>query len=173
MPVIEQYLMLIDPMASIEFKKWQTQQEIRLRGTYLRLAADTEWSLRLICAQIYGNDIQQFDKFRKAPFYRWRLSDLLDVVSKGLEKHYPDIFSKYKSDLKIADRLRDYRNRFAHGKIEWDDENENPDIVRITMVTKRGLEVGTYNFNILFQELVESTDSLKNLLSIIRSFIHN
>jgi len=107
----------------VGFKRWARKQEYLLRGTYMGVAADLEWIMMSIITKIF-KDVDS-DKFKAVvkisgiKKYRGRhrltLDQKVKIATESLRMYEPEFFGQHENDLKKIYKLRDLRNRFAHG----------------------------------------------------------
>ena len=106
-------------------------QEVVFRGLYLRTAADVDMILTMIIVECFGynsDEIKSYYSFangKPKDVQNLTMSQKIEICKKGLQKYYPDFYLTLENDFKVFDKLRDYRNKFAHEKMEFFENDKN------------------------------------------------
>jgi hypothetical protein len=142
------------------FKHFMKDQEMRVRGLYLMVAVDTDWMLGGIMITLLTgkteSDLKMLLKraYIKTKFnklHKFTLDDKIKLVKELMKEYAPDLWVKHEKDLEEVDKLRNYRNDLAHGKINWDEENEDGSQLMILTMEADGIHTTTYNRKGLFR----------------------
>lgn len=153
-----------------KFEDTNHYSEIVLRGTYLSMAADVEWILLTIIAQIFRGHETDLDNMYGKPLYKLTLFDKIGCVQLGFIRYHTKFFIDHKEDFKELQLLRSMRNKFGHGKIEWIAENNNEDLfISETRIT--GIEKNKYKISELMKELRGYNDSVMKFLDTLKSIM--
>ncbi len=157
------------------FKKYMKDQEMRVRGVYLMMAVDTDWMLGAIIVTIIGTRpmtdfirlLRQAGIKKKTIPSDLTLDEKTKMVKECMKEIRPDLWIKHEEDLKEVDKLRMFRNLFAHGKIDWDEVNEDGSQMMISTMEADGIHTTTHNRKALWKNLIDYTNNLKSLLESI------
>ena len=159
------------------FKNWSREQETKLRGVYLTFSADTEWVLAMIITKIF---FQRQDEFviqlkkigvKKKLLSRLTLEEKTKLAIVSLHSFHANFYAKHKTDFEHIDRLRDLRNKFAHGRITWDDDKEDKTSLQISMIRDNHIETVPYDRINLWKELMDYSHTMERLLQLVNAFL--
>lgn len=97
------------------------EAEINMRGFVIKTAVGVESFLIVIilhCAAPYSVGKKETEEFK---IRRLTFGEVVAKARKLLKKYYPDLHKEYKTFLNDIDSFVNFRNRFAHYPILWDD----------------------------------------------------
>ena len=103
---------------------WVEKIETELRGKYLSIAVDAEWMLIIViheCLKPNIEDVKNYYKFkngRKKDINDLTLDEKIELSNILVQQKHPTIYKNHKRIFNTINRLRSYRNKFAHCKID-------------------------------------------------------
>lgn len=154
-----------------DFKIWAHLEEIKLRGSYLSIAADIDWILAMIISKCFNSNQQEIEALHNKPFHKFTLFEKIETTKVGLKKYYPDFYLQNEVNLNSIDKLREFRNILAHGKFDWDFNTKRKDLLFISEMKKEGITKNEYNLNDLWKELQQFHRDTNDLLSVLSNFL--
>ncbi|MBL7702968.1 MAG: hypothetical protein JNM14_12010 [Ferruginibacter sp.] len=109
------------------FNVWSMMEEMKLRGTFLRMAVDAEYILSMAILGIFKNNKAEIKTFflkdkKKGigkDLHELDMWEKLEVCKRGLNKYNQHFYNLHKEDLGKLDELREHRNLFAHEKFDF------------------------------------------------------
>ena len=152
-----------------KFEDTPHYREIILRGVYISMAADTEWILSMILSSLFigkEQEIEQMIKRKNKSFHLVNLSEKIRFVKAGLKKYHNSFYIQHTKDFQLLNNLRNIRNKFGHGKIEFLGNKED---LSITEITKTGIVKKPYKMSALMIDLEEYRKSVLNFLDTIKT----
>ncbi len=125
-----------------EFLKWSNDEEIRLRGTFIKYAANFEVMLNNIISKTLPTDSLREEfrkkagvkKNKKKAWYEYPLSSKIKIVKTCIQEHFPHLYPRYKDDFDIVTKFKDLRNDLGHGTMLFDLIGEDRTTVQIVTV---------------------------------------
>ena len=150
--------------------------EIKLRGIYLQLAVDAEFIMSMIIAECFKYNKAEITSFHFDKDGKGRdLDDLtmaekVDVCKKGLNKYYPEFYNQHLTDLEEFDKLRWYRNRFAHYKMDFDATDKSKIWLR-KLASNYRVQSEQFELKQLWIDLEEYRKRIMSILVVIQTFI--
>ncbi len=128
-----------------------TAAEIDIRGRFLLMSCDMEFTLLNIIAFSAEDPNNQIRKFKDMKMY-----DKINNAIADLKNNKPNYYEEYKEQLDQLNEFREIRNDFAHCKMNFPDEN-NLKIFRILFVDDVGnderLKEAVYTWEIYYEAL--------------------
>jgi hypothetical protein len=141
----------MDPIAQLtpeqaksknEFLKWSNDEEIRLRGTFIKYAANFEVMLNNIIAKTLPTDALKEEfwekagvmKNKKKEWYEYPLASKIKIVETCIKEHFPRLYPRYEDDFKIVTKFKDLRNDLGHCTMLFDLVGEDRSTVQIVTV---------------------------------------
>lgn len=88
--------------------------EIKIRGRFMMMSADMEYTLLNICAYSAPDPYNQTKKF-----YKKTMGDKINFVKADLKKYKRKYYKEYKAELKELNTFREVRNDMAHNKMDF------------------------------------------------------
>ena len=156
-----------------KFEETTHYQEIILRGLHISMCADVEWILSMILSSIFTGKEAEFDAIYAKPINQLKLFEKIGAVQLGLIRYHTSFFMHHEEDFKMLHKLRDIRNKFGHGKIDWVSE-ENKEDLFITEMKSTGLDKQLYKKSELIKELQNYRSAVMNFLETIQKlFLSN
>ncbi|MEI2757087.1 MAG: hypothetical protein V9F46_11625 [Chitinophagaceae bacterium] len=148
--------------------------EIRLRGFYLSITVDLDFTLVMLIHECFKSNPKEIKTFYKDKKGKGKdVADLtmferLGVCQKGLAKYHPKAYKQHKGNFVSIDILRQVRNKFAHDKI---DNHISPnDTTKLTFHKLRKnflFEMTEYTIEHLYKELLEYRNTMQDTLRLI------
>lgn len=103
----------------LSFIQLRMLDEIRLRGHVMMLSADLELLLlKIILACLADTPNEVARKFKSLP-----LEAKIAMLKHDLKIHGNEYYKKYIGSINKLDKIKNFRNKFAHCKIEWDNKD--------------------------------------------------
>jgi hypothetical protein len=128
-----------------EFMIWSTDEEIRLRGTFIKYAANFEVMVDNIISKTLPTDKLREEfrvkahvtKDKRKKWYEYSLANKIKIVEKCIEEHFPHLYPRYKNAFATVTKFKKLRNDLAHGTMFFDFIAEDRETVQI-VTTDRG-----------------------------------
>jgi hypothetical protein len=152
-------------------------QEIKIRGMYVNMAVDVDHTLGLLIAVIYKYDQDAIKSLvlekniTGIPLHKLTMFQKIDALKQGLIKYHPEISNTYKSDIELLDKLRGYRNLFAHQKISFKDI-DTINFKRLVSDFRQETSID-FSYGILWKDLIAYSQTVINTLNILSSLTSN
>lgn len=118
-------------MTVFTFAQTRFLEEIKLRGHVMAMSADLEFLLLKIivaCLADAPNEIAR--EFKTLP-----LEAKVAMLRHDLKKHQLALYNKYLKAIKSLDKIKTFRNKFAHCKIEWDKKEKDVSFFYILIIS--------------------------------------
>lgn len=118
-------------MVNFTFAQLRFLDEIKLRGHVMAMSADLEFLLLKIivaCLADAPNEIAR--EFKTLP-----LEAKIAMLRHDLKKHQIGLYNKYLQAIKRLDKIKTFRNKFAHCKIEWDKKENDVSFFYILIIS--------------------------------------
>jgi hypothetical protein len=144
----------------------------------LSYSADTEWVLAMIITKIFFRQQDQFCTYakkagvKKKLLNRFTLEEKAKVSKYSLKEFHSNLYEKYEKDFDQIEQLRNLRNKFAHGRIMWNDITEDKNTLQISMLQDNHIETVSYDRITLWEELMNYSFTMNNLLRLVQTFLH-
>lgn len=162
--------------SKLPFATWAHLEEIKLRGTYVNMAVDVDFIVAMIIFKIYESNIPEIKTLKLSSGGKNKeLQDLtmfekIDVCKQGLQKYHSHFYTSHLADIESLDKLRDFRNKLAHQKMDIKETNKN--VIILSRLAKNSqVESNEYDLKALWAELLKYRQNIMNILNLIQSFI--
>jgi len=163
-------------MSNPEFTKWIYNTEALLRGTFLRMAVDSEFMLCMIIVSIYKDNPLEInthfkkDKDHYKGLHEMNMEEKIALTKIALNKYHQSFFNQYKEDINKLDFLREDRNMFAHSKMDFY-ENDRDAVMISKMVNKLKVRQDLYKISFIKDQLLQHHKVITNVLGLLMDFI--
>lgn len=118
-------------MTRLTFTQLMMFEEIKLRGQVMVLSADLEFLLlKIIVACLADAPTEKAREFKTLP-----LEAKIAMLKHDLKKYKNDQYIKYLPAIKKLDKIKTFRNKFAHCKIEWDRKEKDISFFYILIIS--------------------------------------
>ncbi|HEY0221153.1 MAG TPA: hypothetical protein VGC58_02950 [Candidatus Paceibacterota bacterium] len=118
------------------FAELTKEKEVNLRGYVIMLSADLEFVLlKVIVACLADVPNEKARQFKSLP-----LEAKITMLKHDLKKYFPKHYLKYHETIKDLERIKKFRNKFAHCKIEWDKKKDVSFFYILIISEVKGLE---------------------------------
>ena len=118
-------------MVNFTFAQLRFLDEIKLRGHVMSMSADLEFLLlKIIVACLADVPSEIAREFKTLP-----LEAKIAMLRHDLKKHQIDLYNKYIKSIKSLDKIKTFRNKFAHCKIEWDKKEKDVSFFYILIIS--------------------------------------
>jgi hypothetical protein len=149
--------------------------EIRLRGFYLSITVDLDFTLIMLihheCFKSNPKEIKTFYKDKNGKgkdLNEFTMFERLDVCQKGLAKYHSKAYKEHKDNFINIDTLRKVRNKFAHDKIDnYISPNDTTKLTFHKLMKNFKVEMNEYNIADLYKELDEYKNTMQDTLRLI------
>ncbi|MGN6801426.1 MAG: hypothetical protein ACTHJN_05945, partial [Ginsengibacter sp.] len=93
----------------------------------------------------------------------------IEVCKRGLNKYHQSFYEKYRDDLDELNILKEDRDKFAHQKMDFH-ENNRDKITLSQLVNKLKVEKHDYKISEIENELIEHNKTVSKVLDILLLF---
>jgi hypothetical protein len=115
----------------LNFSQFTLFEEIKLRGNVMVLSADLEFLLlKIIVACLADVPNEKAREFKTLP-----LEQKIVMLKHDLKNHKIDQYNKFLPSIKKLDKIKTFRNKFAHCKIEWDKKEKDISFFYILIIS--------------------------------------
>ena len=87
--------------------------EMEIRGRFLMMACDIEWSMLNIMVHCAPDPLVQRD------FKEMRMHNKIECTISDLKRHKPALYTEYEEELNKLWDFKEFRNKLAHRKIDF------------------------------------------------------
>jgi len=116
---------------NLTFEQSRFLEEIKLRGQVMTMSADLEFLLlKIIIACLADIPTAKAREFKTLP-----LEAKIVMLKHDLKKYKNEQYKKYLSTIKKLDKIKIFRNKFAHCKIEWDKKRKDVSFFYILIIS--------------------------------------
>lgn len=159
-------------MDNLPFSTWSHLEEIKLRGTYVNMAVDIDFILAMAIVQCFRGREYEIEEYFDKELQDLSMFQKIEVIKNGLLRYYASFYNDHIADINSINRLRTFRNKLAHRKMDWDMQSENRSkFFLIKMKREEGLIKEEYNRELFWRELINFKDTTLNFLGLIVKFI--
>jgi hypothetical protein len=140
------------------------------------MAVDVDFMLAIIIFKIFEKNISEIKTLalssgrKKIELQDLTMFEKIDACKQGLNKYHNTFYVKHLQDIDSLDKLRDFRNKFAHQKMDIKEANKN--VIILSKLAKNSqVESNEYDLKALWAELLKYRENIMNILGLIQSFI--
>ncbi len=151
-------------MQILTFAQTRFLEEIKLRGHVMSMSADLEFLLLKIivaCLADVPNEIAR--EFKALP-----LEAKIAMLRHDLKKHKSDLYNKYILSIKRLDKIKTFRNKFAHCKIEWDKKEKDVSFFYILIISDVKGKEKPQLIKMTYTEFYKKTEQMRaNIMELL------
>lgn len=158
------------------FTVWSMIEEMKLRGTFIRMAVDAEFIISMVILGIYKDNKSEI----KTHFFKSKgigkdlheldMWEALQVCKRGLNKYHQKFYNQFKDEFDKLDNLRDDRNIFAHQKMDFFYEDRDK-VVISRLVNKHKVQQLPASIKELWKWLNDYNRAVYSVLQLLQPFV--
>lgn len=156
---------------NLDFQTWTHLEEIKLRGTYLSMAADADWILAMVLTKCFKGNQAEVEAIYSKPFHKFTMFEKIEATKLGLQKYHSEFYTDHEQNLLSIDKLRDFRNKLAHGKIDWNATANDKTTIYISEMKRTGIVKNSYDLKETWSDLLTFRSTVEGLLNLILKFL--
>jgi len=148
----------MEPIAWIpQYENMKILAEIDVRGRFLMMSADVEFTMLLIMTYLSPDPFNQIRNFTGMMMHNKIECTIADV-----KKYRPDLYKEYQKDLEKLWEFKVIRNDIAHYKMQFED-SESPKFFDVYYVDEENGAQRLFSKHYLIAEAAESVRRFRRL----------
>lgn len=101
------------------FEEPKIMAEIDIRGRFMMMACDIEWSMLniIIYSTTDPNNLNRVNQFK-----RMMMNEKIQCMVCDLKKYHPNLYAEYKEYIDMLMEFKDVRNDMGHYQLDFEDD---------------------------------------------------